>query len=325
MSSLLSILLGVCVVTFPASAATNLVSPTTATNGLSTAGSIASVESVEREYLRLLEMDNDSQAEVDRWLTEGDKLAAVGAAADNGTLRLRIRQRFEPVEKAYQHFLERNPKHFKARVAYGSFLGDIGREDEAKDQYIIARDLDPKNPAPWNNLANFYGHNGEVTNAFLCYAKAIELNPKEPVYYQNFATTVYLFRWDATNHFRISEQQVFDKAMGLYRQALVLDPENFPLATDLAQTYYGIQPPRVPDAFQAWNEALKIARDDIEREGVHIHFARWHRTAGDFLAVRRELNQVTNQMYAVTKERILKSLERKEASATNAPPASAAP
>jgi L-lactate utilization protein LutB len=76
----------------------------------------------------------------------------------------------------------------------------------------------------------------------------------------------------------------------------------------------------VPEAFQAWKDALKIARDDVEREGVHVHFARWQRTAGDYAAVRRELSQVTNQMYAVTKERILKSLERKETPATNAPP-----
>ena len=36
-----------------------------------------------------------------------------------------------------------------------------------------------------------------------------------------------------------------------------------------------------PETYEAWNNALKLARDDVEREGVHIHLARWHRTAGD--------------------------------------------
>ena len=179
---------------------------------------------------------------------------------------------------------------------------------------------DPKNPAPWNNLANFYGHNGPLTNAFACYEKAIELNPKESVYYQNFATTIYLFRWDATNYFNISQQQVFDKAMEMYRQALTLDPENFPLATDLAQTYYGIRPPRVADAFKAWNVALKLASDDIEREGVHVHLARWQKTAGDLEAARRELSLVTNQMYRATKELILKNLTKADGTNVPAPP-----
>jgi tetratricopeptide (TPR) repeat protein len=313
MASLLSGLLGVLVATNQPSALSNLVQQRTGAKI-----EIADTnDPVEREYLRLLEMDDAAQAEVDRWITGNSKLTG-GEARDGGTMRLRIQQRFEPVEKAYKNFLERNPKHVKARIAYGSFLGDIGRENEARDQYEKAREVDPTHPAAWNNLANYYGHNGPVTNAFACYAKAIELRPNEPVYYQNFATTVYLFRHDATNYFGISEQQVFDKAMGLYRKALALDPENFPLATDLAQTYYGIQPPRVKDAFKAWNDALKAARDDIEREGVRIHFARWHRTAGEFEAAREELSLVTNQMYAVTKERILKSLAPTE-SRTNSP------
>jgi tetratricopeptide (TPR) repeat protein len=212
----------------------------------------------------------------------------------------------------------RNPKHFKGHMAYGSFLGDIGREDDGAQEYLKAREIDPKDPAPWNNLANYYGHVSPVTNAFACYEKAIELNPKEPIYFQNFATTVYLFRRDATNFYRISEQQVFDKAMGLYRKALALDPEDFSLASDLAQTYYGIQPPRAKDAFQAWNDAMKIARDDMEREGVRIHLARWHRTVGDVEAAKRELSLVTNQMYVAVKGSILKSLEKRKSTETNA-------
>ena len=275
---------------------------------------------VEREYLRLLEMDDAAQAEVDRWLTDNEKLAGAGAGIDKGTMQGKIRQRFDPVEKAYKGFLERHPKHARARIAYGSFLGDIGREDEAAAEYLKAREIDPQNPAVWNNLANFYGHNGPVTNAFACYEKAIELRPNESVYYQNFATTVYLFRWDATNYFNITEQQVFDKAMALYRHALALAPADFPLATDLAQTYYGIRPPRVQDALKAWNDALKLARDDIEREGIHLHLARWNRTAGDLNAARLELGFVTNQMYWVTKSNIVRSLDHREAGSTNVPP-----
>jgi tetratricopeptide (TPR) repeat protein len=320
MASLLSGLLGVLVATNQPSAVSNLV--------LQKTGAKIEVadpnDPVEREYLRLLEMDNAAQADADRWLTDNEKFAGTGAGLDQGTMRGKIRQRFDPVEKGYKDFLERNPKHVKGHIAYGSFLGDIGREDEAAAEYIKAREIDPKNPAPWNNLANFYGHNGPVTNAFSCYEKAIELSPNEPVYYQNFATTVYLFRWDATNYFNITEQQVFDKAMGLYQKALARDPDNFPLATDLAQTYYGIRPPRIKDAFKAWEDAMKLAHDEIEREGVRLHFARWHRTAGDFAAARRELESVTNGMYATVKQNILKSLTNAE-SRTNGPPEAAEP
>ncbi len=306
-------LLGVLVATNQPSALSNLVHEKT--------GAKISVTDtnnpVEREYIRLLALDQSAQDETERWIAENEKLAALGVGDNDATLRLRIRQRFESVEKAYRNFLERNPQHVNGRIAFGSFLGDIGREEEAAAEYVKARELDPKNPAAWNNLANYYGHNGPVSQAFACYEKAIELNPKEPVYYQNFAATVYLFRHDATNYFNLAEQQVFDKAMSLYRQALALDPDNFRLATDLAQTYYGMQPPRAKDALQAWNDALKLARDDAERQGVRLHLARWHRTAGDRAAARRELELVTDPTFTSVKGRILKSLEP----TTNAPAA----
>ncbi len=274
---------------------------------------------VEQEYLRLLLADQSADEETDRWMAENDRLAATGAGDSAVTLRLRLKQRFEPVEKSYRDFLERHPKHVKGRLAFGSFLNDLGREDEAAAQYLAARDLDPKNPAPWNNLANYYGHSSPVTNAFVCYEKAIELDPGEPVYFQNFATTVYLFRRDATNHYGISEQQVFDKAMSLYRRALALATNDFKLATDLAQTYYGINPPRVRDALQAWNDAMKLASDDAERQGVRLHLARWHRTAGDVESARRELNQISDPSFTTMKGNILKSLEKKNPG-TNAGP-----
>ncbi len=308
MASLLSGLLGILSATNQTVAASNFVHDRTGLRVEVTATN----DPVEMELQRILVMDDEAQAEADRWLTDNDKLLGTGAEIAQGTLRGRILQRFEPVERAYRQFLDRHPAHAKGRVAYGSFLGDIGREDEAKVEYEKAVAVDPRNTAALNNLANYYGHNGPVTNAFACYEKAIALLPDEPVYYQNLATTVYLFRWDATNYYRIDEQAVYDKAMKLYRRALELDPKNFPLATDLAQTYYGIQPPRVAEAFKAWNEALSIARDDIEREGVHLHLARWHKTAGDLPAARRELGLVTNQMYASMKERVLGTVRKAE-------------
>jgi tetratricopeptide (TPR) repeat protein len=314
MASMLTGLLAALVATNQPSAVSNLVREKTGAK----IEVVNPNDPVEQEYLRLILADQSAQDETDRWMLENERLAAAGAGDSAATLRLRLKQRFEPVEKSYRDFLERNPKHVRGHLAFGSFLNDLGREDEASAQYLLARDLDPKNPAPWNNLANYYGHNSPVTNAFVCYEKAIELDPTEPVYYQNFATTVYLFRRDATNHYRITEQQVFDKAMGLYRSALALATNDFKLATDLAQTYYGINPPRVRDALAAWHDAMKLASDDAERQGVRLHLARWHRTAGDTNAARHELSLITDPAFAAVKANILKSLDKKP-SATNAP------
>jgi cytochrome c-type biogenesis protein CcmH/NrfG len=143
------------------------------------------------------------------------------------------------------------------------------------------------------------------------------LNPAEAVYYQNLATTVYLFRKDAEQFYGINETQVFDKALELYRKAVRLDPNNFPLASDYAQTYYGIRPLRMDDALVAWTNALNIAHDDIEREGVYIHLARIKMVAGRYAEARAQLDAVTNSMYADLKRRLERNLAQRENAATN--------
>jgi tetratricopeptide (TPR) repeat protein len=312
-------LLSVLTATNQAAAASNLVERTT--------GVVVPVvdvnDPVEREYQKLLKSDDEAQAEADRWIREAAEFEAKGVNSLRLTLNARIDQRFATVRKAYEDFLQRHPQHVNARIAYGSFLGDIGEEHGSREQYEKVLPLATNNPAIYNNLANLYGHRGPVKKAFEYYAKAIELNPQEPVYLQNYATTVFLFRKDAREHFNIDEQQVFDKAMELYRRALALDPQNFPLATDLAQTYYGIRPMRIDDALKAWRYALGVARDEIERQGVYIHLARFQINAGNFDEARKQLSLITNSMYLELKQRIGENIDRKEKEAQSPPPPAA--
>jgi tetratricopeptide (TPR) repeat protein len=277
---------------------------------------------VEREYKKLMENDDAAQAEVEQWIRDNDEAGARGGGVPPADLRRRIRDRLAPVRSAYDDFIRRHPDHARARVAYGSFLSEQHDEDGAQEQLEKALALDSQDPAAHNNLANLYGHTGQVKKAFALYAKAIELNPKEPIYYHNFGTTVYLFRHDAMEFYGISEQQVYDKALGLYRQAMELDPRDFPLAADVARTYYGIKPLRLEDALRAWTNTLALAQNQLEREEVYLHLARLKLQADRFAEVRAHLNAVTNEAHSVLKQRLVRNLDEQErkVKGTNAPP-----
>lgn len=291
-------------------AATNVVvrdaSATTATS--------APNDPVEKEFKQLMADDDAAQAEVDAWLRENEKFAAAGSGLPSAELNRRVRERLVPVRTAYEDFIRRYPGHARARIAYGSFLNDLHEDEAAQEQWEKALALDPKNPATYNNLANLYGQVGLLKKAFECYAKAIELNPREPVYYHNFGTTVFLFRKDAREFYGITEPQVFDKALELYRQALKLDPRNFPLASDVAQTYYGIRPQRTDEALKAWTNTLAIAESEIERESVYLHLARVKLMAGRFAEARAHLNCVTNETYNELKARLTHNLNAQDVS-----------
>lgn len=282
---------------------------------------------VEAEYEKLLTEDDAAQAEADKWIRDAKAFEKAGAGLPSAALNLKIEQRFALVRKAYEDFLRKHPKHARARLAYGSFLNDMHEEEAAVEHWEKARQLDPTNPAAWNNLANHYGHRGPIQKAFEYYEKAIELNQDEPVYYHNLATITYLFRQDSKEYYKLTEQQVYDRALELYRKALKLDPKNFPLASDYAQTYYGIRPMRVEEAVEAWNYALKIANDDIERQGVYLHLARIALNSGRFAEARRHLDAVTDMMYDALKKRLVRNLEIKENQSrpSSEPPATSGP
>jgi len=279
----------------------------------------------ERELHDIMAHDDLAHDEVSSWMaTNTIPRTNLMAQAE---FNRRIVARFDVVRQEYDRFLRNHPQHARGYLAYGSFLNDIGDEEGAKVQYENSKQLDPKNPAVWNNLANYYGEFSPVTNAFVDYAEAIRLDPTEPVYYRNFATTVYLFRKDAREFYNLTEPQVFDKALDLYRQAMKLAPTDFTLSTDYAESYYGIRPLRTNDALVAWTNALNIATTEAERAGVQIHLARVKISAGFYDEARAHLASVTNIEYAILKSRLEKSLlehqfpDTNTVSATNLPAA----
>lgn len=274
---------------------------------------------VESELRNLMIADDAALNEVHEWINTNH----ISRSDTNAIAALdgKIRARFDEVKHGYQSFLSEHPDNAKGFLAYGSFLNDIGEEDAAKTEYENSRQLDPKNPAVWNQLANYYGEYGGLTNAFACYAEAIRLDPTEPVYYQNFATTVYLYRKDAREFYGITEQQVFDKALGLYQQAIKLAPDDLVLATDYAESYYGVRPMRTNDALMAWTNCLNICKDENEREGILIHLARTKIAAGRYTEAQAHLDAITNTAFADLKGRLERMIARNQNPGTNSAPA----
>jgi hypothetical protein len=88
-----------------------------------------------------------------------------------------------------------------------------------------------------------------------------------------------------------------------------MEPGNFVLFSDYAESFYGIKPPRWRDGLEAWTEALKVAPGEIEAEGVHIHLARIHLQLGEFDEARTNLDVVTNANYAKLKDALTGKLD----------------
>jgi tetratricopeptide (TPR) repeat protein len=297
------------------------------TSAAATNAAKLSPEQVEQAYRALLEEDDAAQAEVDAWIVENNSFKTKGAGTPDSELNARIQTRFDKVKGAYDRFIAANPTHIRARLAYGSLLSDLQDELGARVQWEKAYELDPKNPAVLNNLAGAYTESGQAEKSFDFYTKAIELKPAEALYYHNFANSLWVLRRTATNHYKLNEQQVFVKCLNLFSNASRLAPSNFPYASDFAQSFYAIKPLPTDLALKAWTNALAIAPNGLESEGVHIHLARVKMLAGNHSEARQHLQSVADQKYEKLKANLLQNIEEREhpKPSTNAPAASAAP
>ena len=291
-------------------AATNAVTISATRQNTNLSGTTNVVDPVTEELKKIMAADDAAREQADKWIRDSNEFEKSGASLPAATLTAKIEETLKPVKKSYEEFIQKYPDHAPARLAFGSFLYEMKDEAAAAEQWEKARELDPKNPAAWNNLANYYGHRSPVKKSFEYYAKAIELNPNEPVYFQNYATTVYLFRKDAMEYYGITEKEVFDKALDLYRQAVKLAPGDFLVYTDYAQSFYGTNPPRWAEGYEAWKVAKTLARDDIEREGVLTHLARCAINLGKFDEAKQHLSGVTNEMYLSLKGKLEKKMAK---------------
>lgn len=273
----------------------------------------AETKLVEQKYRRLLELDDAALQQIDEWIRSSQRPDAL--ETETIALSGKINREIQPVKEAYETFLSAHPNHAQARLTFASFLSDIGEEQAALPHLQKAVEINPRLPAAWNNLANYYGHNGNSKEAFACYEKAITINPQEPLYYHNFGAVVFLFRNDAKEYYQLTNAEVFDKALSLYKKALELDPKNFDLAEDIAQTFYGIktsdQPSKMThpqEALAAWQYAAGLAPSDFEKQGVRIHLARVYLEMGNSEQAKRELKQVTLPIYQKLKEQVGKHI-----------------
>jgi len=275
---------------------------------------------------KVMEEDDAAEDEIGRWLDERQKLDPNDPRTESSlAFHRRVDERNGRVRTQYEALIRLHPDYAAARNAFATFLEDTGDEEGAILQLEKASELDPKDPAVWNNLANHYGHVGPVHRAFASYERAIALNPFEPVYRYNLGTVVFLFRKDAMEHYHCDEAEVFRRALDLYREARRLRPHNFRYAFDLAQTYYGVkaEPASTPEAkaaaerrladaaLAAWRDALELADNDRDRDGIALHFARWHIRLRDFDTARKHLLSVSHPENLEIKARLLRNLDEK--------------
>lgn len=282
--------------------------------------------SVDNEFRELLLADENALQQIERIMASNSAFARAGAGLNEALMATKVRTVSDPVMEKYEAFLKRHPQHVRGHLAYASFLGEFGLDEKAYQHLDEAIRLAPDDPVALNNAANHYGRHGPAHKAFEYYEKAITAKPEESTYLRNCASVILLYRPEAKLFYSLpDEQAAFAKALAMYRRAEQLKPDDFLLASHIAQTHYHIRPFPYEAAVAAWEKALKLAGKQVEREGVLIHLARIHIQGKNFDAARSKLLSIELPELQDTRKKMLAGLPKameqmKFSPATKGPP-----
>ena len=270
----------------------------------------------EVELQSIFTADNTAITEVAKWIKENNTLIRTDPERRD-QLAQRIRMRLDRVRKLYLAFLEKYPNHARARAAYGSFLTHLDDQQGALRELKASAKLAPFNAAVHNNIATHLGtiavesdrHTrvGEMLDA---YQKAIRLAPHAPLYRHNYTIALSLFQKEAAVHLQCTPREVIEEALKQITEALRLDPKNFEIAADLAETHHDFKPLPREKTLTAWKHAATLATTNDERGWAELQMAIVNIETNHFKEAKQHLEKVNVEIYTRLKQRLLSAIER---------------
>lgn len=263
----------------------------------------------EAEFTILRQRDAEAREDFGRWLRDTEARDEHMDDRSPNFLSARMEHRINTVSAAFTEFLARYPEHSEATALQAAFREDMATNLEAIRRWEEERSELPDSPAPWNRLAHHLTHVGRIVDAFACFEKSLELAPREADYFFDYATALLLYRNEATSHYKLTESELFDRVLITYRRGMKLQPDDYQLAADYANTFYMIRPARPAEGLSAWEGALKLATTESQRDEVRLHLARYSITSGKLGIARLYLDQVRDSQFDPVKASLLRRIE----------------
>jgi len=166
-----------------------------------------------------------------------------------GILTWRQTSLYKDVGTLFRYNIAKNPNAWSAYNAYGNFLLEQGKLEEAAVYYSMALKLNPKYSKAYYNIGVVFDRQGKINEAIEYYSKALQIHP-------NFA--------EAHNNLgnALIQQGKIEEAIAHYLKALQINPNFVDAHFNLANVL--IQQGNLNEAIKHYSEALRINPDFVE-------------------------------------------------------------
>ena len=261
-------------------------------------------------------------------IVEREQLFLKNSSSPNKPLsEQELTRRAQQILSAYESYLEDNPRDVNGLILYGKFLRRMGQPRHATGLFLEADKIDPRLAVVKQNIANYLVEEGRLADALPFLLKAVELEPKEPVYHHQLGTFLFLFKEDLLS-LGIASAQTNDRSMHeAFRSASKLAPGNFEYKLRYAQSFFDISDPDWDKALGVWQDLRNQARDRpvSEREYLALGEARAMTQLGRGKEAVTILKSITSPSLRATRESLIKELKESDATRKPSPEKSAEP
>ena len=261
-------------------------------------------------------------------IVEREQLFLKNSSSTNKPLsEQELTRRAQEILSSYESYLEDNSRDVNGLILYGKFLRRMGQARYATGLFLEADKIDPRLAVVKQNIANYLVEEGRLADALPFLLKAVELEPKEPVYHHQLGTFLFLFKEDLLS-LGIASVQTNDRNMyEAFRSASKLAPDNFEYKLRYAQSFFDISDPDWDKALGVWQDLRNQARDRpvSEREYLALGEARAMTQLGRGKEAVTILKTITSRSLRATRESLIKELKESGATRKPSPEKSAEP
>ena len=248
-------------------------------------------------------------------IVEREQLFLKNSSSPNKPLsEQELTRRAQQILSAYESYLEDNPRDVNGLILYGKFLRRMGQPRHATGLFLEADKIDPRLAVVKQNIANYLVEEGRLADALPFLLKAVELEPKEPVYHHQLGTFLFLFKEDLLS-LGIASVQTNDRNMHeAFRSASKLATDNFEYKLRYAQSFFDISDPDWNEALDVWQDLRKQARGrpTSEREYLALGEARAMAQLGRGKEAATILKIITSPSLRATRESFIQELENSD-------------
>jgi tetratricopeptide (TPR) repeat protein len=212
------------------------------------------------------------------------------------------------LETIYANLVAKYPRNAVVKNGQGELFWNLGERSRARDAWLAAEEIDPRNAEVLDHLGGSFLDTGETRQAAGYYARATANAPDNATYHFNYANFSFLFRHELLSPKNPDASAVLREALGHFAEASRLEPRNIEYARAYAETFYTVPDADWGVALRAWQHFYEISPN---KDFALINLARVHLKLGDTPAARDSLKRIQGAEFSRLKTRLEQQMEVK--------------